>query len=90
MGRIFTRLAGNATVLDMGDRLLTRREVQRQVGLSGSAIYQGVKAGRFPSPIRVTDRAVRWPESEIIAWLETRPRWQVDAAEWRAQRRAAG
>ena len=33
-----------------------------------------MRDGSFPEPLKVGVRAVRWRESEIEAWLETRPR----------------
>ena len=56
------------------DRLLTRPEVEARTSLSCSAIYRLMRAGRFPEPLRVGVRAVRWPTSEIEAWLQSRPR----------------
>ena len=39
------------------DRLLTRKEVQERCRISRSTIYRLKKDGRFPTPIRVGDRA---------------------------------
>lgn len=57
-----------------GDRLLRRPEVERRTGLSRTSLYRLMRDGVFPEPIRVGPRAVRWPESEIAAWLAARPR----------------
>ena len=62
----------------MPDRLLTRREVEARCGLSRSSLYRLMRAGRFPEPIRVGVRAVRWPSSEIETWLASRPRASGD------------
>lgn len=56
------------------DAMLRRTEVQRMTGLSCAGIYKMMRANRFPEPIKVTSRAVRWPKSEIDAWLADRPR----------------
>ncbi len=56
------------------DRLLTRQEVQNKCRIGRSSIYRLMRAGRFPEPIRVGLRAVRWLESEIDAYLANRPR----------------
>ena len=58
----------------MPDRLLTRREVETRCSLSRSSLYRLMRSGRFPEPLRVGVRAVRWPASEIEAWLSDRPR----------------
>ena len=41
-------------------RLLTLREVMQMTALSRSAIYALMGAARFPKPIRLGRRAVRW------------------------------
>ena len=58
----------------MTDRLLSRQEVEKRVGLARSSIYRAMRLGLFPLPIKVGQRAVRWPSSEIEAWLSERPR----------------
>ena len=60
-------------VKKMGDRLLRRREVERITGLSRSSVYRLMQDGEFPRPVRVGPAAVRWRESDITAWLESRP-----------------
>ena len=56
------------------DRLLRRREVEARTGLSRTSIYRLMREGRFPEPLKVGPKAVRWPESEIADWLAARPR----------------
>ena len=58
----------------MIDRLLRRQEVEYCVGLKRSSIYREMRAGRFPLPVKVGPRAVRWSASEIEEWLAGRPR----------------
>ena len=58
----------------MHDRLLTRSEVETRCGIARSTIYRLMRAGRFPEPVRVGPRAVRWPEHELDAWIADRPR----------------
>ena len=55
-------------------RLLRREEVEAIVDLKRSTLYRLMRSNQFPEPIRVGARAVRWPESEIEAWIATRPR----------------
>ena len=55
------------------DRMLRREEVEERVGISRSAIYRLMRAGEFPAPQRVGLRAVRWRESDLEAWLASRP-----------------
>ena len=38
-------------------------------GLARSTIYKLIKAGSFPKPIQLTDRAVAWPSNLIESWI---------------------
>jgi prophage regulatory protein len=49
-------------------RLLRLAEVSTMVGLKRSSIYRYVAEGRFPHPIRVGIRGVRWRLSDVLAW----------------------
>lgn len=52
--------------------LLRRREVEREVGLSRTSIYDYMKAGKFPRPIEIAPHTVRWIASEVEAWKAER------------------
>lgn len=56
------------------DRLLRRTEVERRYGLARSTIYRLMRDNRFPLPIRVGPRAVRWSLAELDAWVAAQPR----------------
>ena len=56
------------------DRLLRLGEVRTRTALARSTIYRKMRDGTFPEPLKIGVRAVRWPESEIEAWLAARPR----------------
>ncbi len=58
----------------MTEILLSRIEVERRTGLGRSSIYRLMRDRDFPEPIRVGQRAVRWKESELDAYLDSRPR----------------
>lgn len=58
--------------------ILRRKQVEREVGLSRSTIYQRVKDGTFPRPIQIGARAVGWRASDIEKWL-------VDPVAYRAE-----
>ena len=49
-------------------RLLRLAEVSTMVGLKRSSIYRYVSEGRFPAPIRVGYRSVRWKLADVLAW----------------------
>ena len=53
--------------------LITRHEVERRVGLTRSSIYDAMRKGEFPLPLKVGAKAVRWESSDIEAWMDSRP-----------------
>ena len=53
-------------------RLLRISEVEAQTGLSRSTIYEWSADGRFPPPVRLSDRVVRWVEADVEAWIRER------------------
>ena len=55
------------------DPLLTRPEVEAETGLGRSAIYDRIKKGAFPRPLKLSRRAVRWRASDIAAWKNRQP-----------------
>ena len=66
------------------DRLVTRAEVERRVGLGRSSLYREMREGRFPEPVRVGPRAVRWSLREIETWVARRPRSHGDGTSKRS------
>lgn len=56
----------------MADKHLRRPAVQDLTGLSRSTIYDLMKKGAFPRPVRLTRKAVAWPESAVVEWLASR------------------
>ena len=55
------------------DSLLRLPKVKITSGLSRSSIYENIKNGSFPAPIKIGKRAVAWRESDIQKWLNSRP-----------------
>lgn len=54
--------------------VLRCREVEKLTGLSRSTIYDMVKKGLFPPPVRLGSRAVGWRLSEVEDWIASRAR----------------
>lgn len=50
-------------------RLLPIAKVIDKTSKSRSAIYDEVKAGTFPKPIRISSNRVAWPEPAVDAWI---------------------
>ena len=57
----------------MHDRLLRRRDVERITGMSRASIYRLMQDGDFPRPVKIGSTAVRWKQSDIVAWIESLP-----------------
>lgn len=51
---------------------LSVKHVTEMVGLSTATIYRWMADGRFPKPVSLGTRTVRWPKADIEAWLEDR------------------
>ncbi len=53
-------------------RLLRISEVQARTSLGRSTIYRWAAEGRFPAPVWLSDRVVRWIEAEVDEWVRKR------------------
>lgn len=53
-------------------RLLRLPQVLERIGMGRTMVYDAVKAGTFPAPIRLGRRCVAWPSNEIDAWVRAR------------------
>lgn len=56
----------------LGLKLLRRPEVEARTGLSRSTLYDWMKRGEFPQPVKLGLRIVAWRESDVTEWLESR------------------
>ena len=54
-------------------KILRRDDVLDRIGLSRSSLYNMVRAGRFPAPMRLGQRAVGWRLSDVDEWVASRP-----------------
>jgi prophage regulatory protein len=50
------------------EHFLRRSEVERATGLKHTRLYELIKLGRFPRPVRISEGAVAWIASEIASW----------------------
>ncbi len=53
-------------------RFLRLRDVMSRTGLGQDSIYRLGREGKFPKPIKITERATGWLEHEINAYLASR------------------
>jgi prophage regulatory protein len=61
----------NQTAQQLTDFLLRRKEVERIAGISRASIYRLIKAGKFPHPVSLGTGAVRWKQSDVVAWQQS-------------------
>ena len=55
-------------------RILKTNEVVKIIGLSKVTIWRMERSGTFPKRINLSDRRVGWVESEILEWIDSRPK----------------
>ena len=53
-----------------GGRLLRLPEVMSRTGYGKTRIYELIRQGLFPPPIRLGPNSVAWVEREVDAWIE--------------------
>ncbi|VVP18973.1 hypothetical protein PS870_03720 [Pseudomonas fluorescens] len=58
--------------IELGNRLLRRRQVEEKTGKSRAAIYADIRAGIFPAPVPIGANSVAWLEAEIDQWIANR------------------
>lgn len=56
----------------MSGRFLRLSEVEDKIGYKKSWIYQAIKEGRFPEPVKIGPRARAFVEAEIDEWMQAR------------------
>lgn len=52
--------------------LLRVKEVAKKTSAGKSTIWGWVKDGKFPKPIKLSDRISVWKESDIDEWIESK------------------
>lgn len=60
--------------------ILRMSQLTEEVGLCRTSIENKVKAGTFPRPIKLGERAVGWLACDIDKWIEERARASKKAA----------
>ncbi len=58
----------------MSDRIVREREARELSGLSRSRRHELAKLGLFPQKVKLSERASGYKLSELMHWLDSRPR----------------
>lgn len=59
--------------------LLTAEQVASRLGVSRVTLYNWLKLGRFPKPVKLNVRCVRWPEEVVEDFLRAHGQENADA-----------
>ena len=51
------------------DSLLSVKDLKTLLGLGESTIWQWVRKGKFPKPIKLSKTLSRWKQSKVEAWI---------------------
>jgi prophage regulatory protein len=52
------------------ERFVGPSAVAARLGVCVGTLHRMVKRGRFPAPIRYSQKLLRWPEAVVDAWIE--------------------
>lgn len=59
----------------MPDKILNETQVKERTGVRGrTTLWRWEREGRFPKRRQVGPNRIGWLESEIAAWIESRPK----------------
>jgi predicted DNA-binding transcriptional regulator AlpA len=53
-------------------KFLRLKQITQRYQVSGSSVWNWVKAGTFPTPIKFSDNCTGWIEAETEAWAQDR------------------
>lgn len=70
-----TRIANSPTLTQRdGDELWSIKTVVQKTGLSRASIYRYVARNLFPPRRRIGPGRIAWLSSEVLTWMQSRPR----------------
>jgi prophage regulatory protein len=59
---------------DPAVKVLRKPQLVEKLGISYSTIFRLYRRGQFPEPVKLSEGAVGWVESDVDAWIATCPR----------------
>lgn len=57
------------TKSNLGCKAIRASAVLEKTGMSKTHLYRLVQAGKFPKPIKLSERVSAWDEAAVDAWL---------------------
>lgn len=61
--------SGAAPVAKAGESFLRLRQVMQRVPVAKTTLYEWVRVGKFPKPIKLAPMTSVWRASEVEAWI---------------------
>jgi prophage regulatory protein len=52
---------------------LSKQQVLAKIPVTGPTLWAWVRAGKFPRPREISANKIGWVESEVDAWMQSRP-----------------
>lgn len=56
----------------VSEKLLRIKDINKRFCIPTSTVWDWIKKGQFPKPIKLGKRFVVWKESELLAWIDYR------------------
>ena len=56
------------------ETIYRKRELLEGLQISAVTLWRWVRAGHFPKPLKLGPNTVGWLKSDVLTWLEARPR----------------
>lgn len=63
-----------AGIVSQRTALLRLATVSAAVGLGATSIYDRIRAGTFPAPVRLSKRCSRWTAGSVLDWIDLQTR----------------
>jgi prophage regulatory protein len=58
----------------MAEILIRLPQVLSRTGFRRASLYRAIQAGRFPKPIKPTQRTAAWVASQVDEWIDSKIR----------------
>lgn len=52
-------------------KLLTNKQVAEMTSLNRVTVWRMARAGKFPSPVRISQKRIGWREEDVIEYIKS-------------------
>jgi prophage regulatory protein len=60
------------TIHNTAPQFFRLTQLKARLNVSGSSIWNWVKAGKFPKPIKLSENTTAWNAADVEAWAQSR------------------